>query len=87
MEDVNVTGALVTLAILFLLYFVPTWIAGARNHHNQYAILALNLFLGWTFVGWVVALVWALTAVNKAQQPGHKAQVEKWIEDYEEDSD
>jgi hypothetical protein len=22
----------------------------------------LNLFLGWTFIGWIVALIWAITA-------------------------
>ena len=52
-----ITGALI-------LYFVPSLVAGQRRHHNQAAILALNLFLGWTFVGWVVALVWSLTAVE-----------------------
>lgn len=24
------------------------------------AICMLNLFLGWTFVGWVAALIWAI---------------------------
>jgi hypothetical protein len=41
------------------LYFVPTMI-GFRKR-NAGAIFALNLFLGWTLVGWVVSLVWALT--------------------------
>ena len=41
------------------LYFVPTMI-GLRKR-NAGAIFALNLLLGWTLVGWVVSLVWALT--------------------------
>jgi cation transport ATPase len=40
-------------------YFLPT-IVGARKA-NSGAIFALNLFLGWTFLGWVIALVWACT--------------------------
>jgi hypothetical protein len=48
------------LFFLVLLYFVPSLLAGARDHHNSSAIFALNLFLGWTLLGWVVAFVWAL---------------------------
>ena len=42
-------------------YFLPTIVAAARKHNNEGAIFALNLLLGWTFLGWVAALVWALT--------------------------
>ncbi len=48
-----------------LAYFVPALVAVKRMHHQTSAILALNLLLGWTFIGWVAALVWALTAVKK----------------------
>lgn len=46
----------------FLLYFTPALIAGMRKHHNATAIFMLNLFLGWTGMGWVGALVWAFTS-------------------------
>ena len=52
------------LFIAVLAYFIPTWIANTRKHHNGDAIFATNLFLGWTFLGWAVALIWSLTAVN-----------------------
>lgn len=52
------------LFIAVLAYFIPTWIANKRKHHNGDAIFATNLFLGWTFLGWVVALIWSLTAAN-----------------------
>jgi len=52
------------LATLVAIYFLPTIVAGVRGHHNRGAIALLNLFLGWTFLGWVAALVWAAT--NKA---------------------
>lgn len=41
-----------------LTYFIPSIIA--YNKKNATAIIALNLLLGWSFIGWVVALVWAL---------------------------
>jgi hypothetical protein len=37
-------------------------IALTRHHLNAGPIAILNIFLGWTFVGWVVALVWCFTA-------------------------
>lgn len=55
----------VVLCLVAFLYFLPALVANHRRHHNQAAIFTLNLFLGWTFVGWVVALVWASTAVTK----------------------
>jgi hypothetical protein len=42
-----------------LIYFMPSFVAA--GHHNHGAIIVLNLFLGWTFLGWVIALVWACT--------------------------
>lgn len=54
---------LLGLLALFV-YFIPASVALARSHHSTLAILALNLLLGWTFLGWVAALVWALTKVN-----------------------
>lgn len=41
-------------------------IAGARNHTNTLSIFLLNLFLGWTFLGWIGALVWSFTSASKA---------------------
>jgi hypothetical protein len=57
------------LLTLLLASFLPTIIAFARRHHNRYAIFVLNLLLGWTVVGWVVALVWSLTAVWRKTRP------------------
>lgn len=42
-------------------YFIPAMVAGSRDHRNKLAISMLNLFAGWTIVGWIVALVWACT--------------------------
>ncbi len=42
------------------LYFLPAIIAAARQTHNATGVLLLNIFLGWTFIGWVIALVMAI---------------------------
>lgn len=45
--------------IPFLLYFLPSLIALVRGKRDTLAIFLLNLFLGWSVIGWIVALVWA----------------------------
>jgi hypothetical protein len=45
--------------VVLALYFLPTIIAAIRGHPQLVPILIVNFFLGWTFVGWVVALAWA----------------------------
>jgi hypothetical protein len=42
-----------------LLYILPAIIAYSRRHKSALTISLLNLFLGFTVVGWVVALSWA----------------------------
>jgi len=44
----------------FVLYFLPSIIASARSKRDVTAIVLLNFLLGWTMIGWVVALVWAV---------------------------
>lgn len=51
----------VSALIAVLLFSVPILVAWARRHRNAAAITALTLLVGWTFLGWVAALVWALT--------------------------
>lgn len=55
------------LIVLLILYFVPTVVAASRGHRQAGAIFALNLFLGWTLIGWVAALVWSLAAQSEPQ--------------------
>jgi|GEM_PF-6906862 len=51
---------LTLLALAFVpLYFFPTVIAAVRKHRELLAIFILNALLGWSYVGWVLALVWA----------------------------
>ena len=53
-------GALVMIIITGLvLYFIPAFVATTRRMPNAGAITVINLFAGWTLVGWVGALVMA----------------------------
>ena len=47
--------------LLLALYFAPAIMAFLRGHLSRWAILILNLVFGWTFIGWIVALIWSLT--------------------------
>jgi hypothetical protein len=49
--------------LLLALYFLPTLLA--RHKRNGVGIFALNLLFGWTVVGWLGALVWAVTGADE----------------------
>jgi hypothetical protein len=53
---------IVLLPVLLLAYFTPVLIAVLRKHRFTTAIGLINFLLGWTIVGWMAAIVWA---VNK----------------------
>ena len=52
---------IISFIVGIIVYFVPSYIAYRRKHKNRVAILVLNIFLGWSLIGWIVALVWSLT--------------------------
>ena len=56
------TELVLSVLALGAVYFAPSIIAIVRAHKNTVAITLLNFLLGWTFVGWVGALVWSATA-------------------------
>jgi hypothetical protein len=53
-----------------VIYFLPSLIAVARAHRRLGTIVLLNLLLGWTFVGWVLALAWALAGSRRRRRVG-----------------
>lgn len=56
--------SLLFFIFLLFLYFIPSFVAFNRKHQSKLAILALNIFLGWTFIGWVISLVWSLSGTT-----------------------
>jgi hypothetical protein len=53
---------LVLIGVILVLYFLPAIIATLRRHAGLAGIWALNIFGGWTVIGWIVAFVWAFTS-------------------------
>ena len=53
-------GTIFLLLIFGIVYFLPTINAIQSKKANATGIFIVNLFLGWTLIGWVVALVWAV---------------------------
>ena len=51
----------VSIFLMITIYFLPTGIALIKGRMNTGAVFALNLLLGWTGIGWIVALIWACT--------------------------
>ncbi len=49
---------------LSLLFFIPAILAFLRGHPRRWPIVLLLLSLGWTGVGWLVALIWSLSATR-----------------------
>jgi len=61
-------GIFLILITLFAiaLYFVPTIIAVLRHSHLTLPVVLINVLLGWTLIGWVVALVMSLMEPGQA---------------------
>lgn len=53
-------SVIIVLTVSLILYFLPSIVAWYSEKPNFLAILVLNIFLGWTLVFWVLALVWSL---------------------------
>ncbi len=56
-----VVGMLIGLILDLMLYFIPWIVAWNKKHENVTGIFLINLFFGWTLIGWIVALIWACT--------------------------
>jgi len=49
------------------MYFLPAIIAHQRRHVSSGAILLVNLFLGWSIIGWIVCFAWACIGHTRQQ--------------------
>lgn len=63
MENEEPLVGLLGAAMLAVWYLAPAIIAGLRGHPSTAAIGVLTLLLGWTGIGWIVALVWSFTGI------------------------
>ena len=54
-----ILSSIIGVIVILISYFIPTIIALIRKHRDVMAIFILNLFLGWSLIGWIISLVWA----------------------------
>lgn len=53
----------IVIILILAIYFLPS-IIGSK-HRNSTSIFILNLLLGWTLLGWIVAIIWAVSNDKK----------------------
>jgi energy-coupling factor transporter transmembrane protein EcfT len=51
----------VVILVVIAAWSAPIWIAFSRGHSSALGITLLCLIFGWTFIGWIIALVWSLS--------------------------
>ena len=72
--EFHVTGppefvTLVMILVVLPLYFLPTIIAVARRCRAAAGVFLIDLLLGWTVIGWVVALAIAVASRRRDESP------------------
>ena len=67
------TFVMASPGIAALLYLTPTIVAQRCDHPQIRAIVAVNLFFGWTLAGWALALGWSIVARKSALDAGRNA--------------
>lgn len=45
--------------------FIPTYIAFGRKNPYKWIILIINIFIGWTGIGWLILLIYTLFPKKK----------------------
>lgn len=81
MSGLEFTTGPILVLIGIILYFLPAVNGYCRGHHNAGPILIINLFFGWTLLGWVIALAWscsALAATDATDAPAVPYNVQKY---------
>lgn len=57
--------AIILYLVIIMIYILPTIIAEIKEKENIMSIFILNFLLGWTIIGWIIALIWAFMVENK----------------------
>lgn len=71
MQSWPVVTSYLIIIMAIILYMMPTLIAKMREHHNTIGLGLLNMFFGWTVIGWFGALIWSFSTTKKVSQTIH----------------
>ena len=66
-EDPSLTGV-IGVIVLVSCYFMPTIVALVRDKRGAGGVALVNFFLGWTVIGWFVALIWASSGITRKEK-------------------
>jgi len=67
MPVADTIDGLMVLSVAGAIYFAPTIVAFVREVSSPWSIVVINALLGWTLIGWVVAL--AMAVRSKPEPP------------------
>jgi hypothetical protein len=56
---------------IVLIYFLPTILAYSKKNLRE--VLLLNLFFGWTVIGWIWSMIWAISGKSPLPRQLKKA--------------
>lgn len=65
--------------MLLVLYFLPVVCAASRNHRAVASIFIVNLFFGWTILGWVLCLAWGFGPNRNLPLPDRSREIARAI--------
>jgi len=57
-------GIPVAVLLMLIGYLMPTIIAAKTGHPNLVIIILLNIFAGWTAIGWIVSMFWSVQTLG-----------------------
>jgi cell division protein FtsX len=67
-ETLGLILAVIGFTLTTIVYLIPSIVAISKRLKRAGAIFVLNLFLGWTLLGWVGALVWAVAETERGEE-------------------
>lgn len=62
------------IVVMVGFYLLPALIGFKRGIANRILLLIINLILGWTILGWIVCLIWAVAGATRAQDRFYRNQ-------------
>jgi hypothetical protein len=67
-DALDLAKTVIKAVLIAAAYGLPALVAVYRRHRRAEAIAVVNLFLGWTVVGWLAALVWAFRSRSRGSR-------------------
>tara|TARA_Y100000817_G_scaffold310296_1_gene300716 strand:- start:287 stop:517 length:231 start_codon:yes stop_codon:yes gene_type:complete len=60
----------VILAIICLIsiFFIPVSVGLFRDSSKKWGIFLVNILVGWTGIGWIIALIWAFISESTEEK-------------------